>query len=185
MKFEDFVLKGAIIANLEASTKEGVVREMIASAANPKSDFSTETEEDRKNAENFKLTQADREPALDVEDVDEIVGAILEREARGTTAFGKGYAMPHAMHGAVKRLACIIGVSREGVDFDSLDHCPVKLFFMFIGPNDKASYDARIEAMRHVVALLRSQDQELVRFLPQCRTLQDVLLLLEEYDKKN
>jgi fructose-specific phosphotransferase system IIA component len=65
-----------------------------------------------------------------IDSKDEFYQAILEREEEGSTGLGHGVALPHGKSEAVNELAVAIGISPAGIDFDSLDKKPTKLFFM-------------------------------------------------------
>ena len=67
---------------------------------------------------------------------------ILAREGLGSTAIGEGIAIPHAKVAAVKRAALVAAVSRDGVDYDSLDGEPTHLFFMIAAPEEAESLRA-------------------------------------------
>src|SRR3990170_295341 len=95
MKFADFVSVDAIQAYLQANTKESVVREMADA-----------------------LLEAGK---ISPGEVDSIVKAIMKREELGSTGIGRGVAVPHTKHPSVDRLVGTVAISREGVDFESLD----------------------------------------------------------------
>src|SRR5687768_5039418 len=111
MRMSDFVVREAISPSLTATTKDGVVREMV---------------ENLKAAGYFKGNEPE-----------DIVKAILKRELLGSTGIGRGVAIPHAKHASVDRLIGAVAVSRGGVAFDSLDGEPVYVFVMLISPNDR------------------------------------------------
>src|SRR5881396_889877 len=108
MRMSDFVIREAINPELTASTKEGVIREMIES-----------------------LRQAGYFKAGETED---IIKAVLKRELLGSTGIGRGVAIPHTKHSSVDRLIGTVAVSRVGVPFESLDGEPVFVFVMLISP---------------------------------------------------
>ncbi len=60
--------------------------------------------------------------------------ALLEREKSMTTGIGGGLAIPHAKCDMVDKITLVIGLKPEGVDFDSIDKKPVKLFFLILSP---------------------------------------------------
>ena len=64
--------------------------------------------------------------------------AILGREKLGSTAIGEGVAIPHAKNACVKEKAIIFGRSKNGIDFNSVDGKPVKLFFTIVSPDREA-----------------------------------------------
>ncbi|WP_083270812.1 PTS fructose transporter subunit IIABC [Bacillus marinisedimentorum] len=80
------------------------------------------------------------------------VEAIWEREKESTTGIGEGIAIPHAKTAAVKKPAIAFGRSREGVDFDSLDRKPARLFFM-IAAAEGANRD-HLEALSRLSKML-------------------------------
>ncbi len=60
--------------------------------------------------------------------------AIEEREAKMSTGMQNGLALPHAKCDAVDRLVAAIGIKRDGVDFDSVDKEPSRIFVMTLSP---------------------------------------------------
>jgi len=152
MKFSDFVNNKAIKSQLTAEDKEGVIYEMVAA-----------------------LVEAEELPA---EDTDSIIKAILKREELGSTGIGRGVAVPHTKHPSVDRLVGSVGISNEGVDFNSLDGDKVQLLFLLISPPDRPSDHLR--ALENISRQLR--DDTFCRFLKQSKTAADIRLLLEEAD---
>jgi PTS system fructose-specific IIA component/PTS system nitrogen regulatory IIA component len=152
MKFADFIVPEAIRAELAASDKEGVIREMVQA-----------------------LTDAGK---IEKDEFESIVKAILKREELGSTGIGRGVAVPHTKHPSVDRLAGNVAVSREGVDFDSLDGEKVHLFFLLISPPDRPGDHLR--ALENISRQLR--DDTFCRFLKQSKTVEDIRQLLEEAD---
>ena len=61
--------------------------------------------------------------------------AILARENLGTTGIGEGIAIPHAKVGAVTKATLVAAVSKNGIDYESLDGAPSHLFFMIAAPD--------------------------------------------------
>ena len=73
-----------------------------------------------------------------------IVRALVQRERLGSTAIGRGLAVPHAKHDSIKRFVGIIGHVPGGVDFDSLDGEPVEKIFLVLSPPDRPGEHLRI-----------------------------------------
>lgn len=63
-----------------------------------------------------------------------VLDAVLEREKSMTTGIGGGIAIPHAKCNDSENIVLVVGIKKEGVDFDSLDSKPTKLFFLIISP---------------------------------------------------
>lgn len=152
MKFADFVVKDAIKANLEAHEKEGVIRELAGS-----------------------LLAAG---SISEDQFDGIIKAILKREELGSTGIGRGVAVPHTKHASVDQLVGTVGISTDGVDFDSLDGEKVQLFFLLISPPDRPGDHLR--ALENISRQLR--DDMFCRFLKQAKTPEDIQQLLDEAD---
>jgi PTS system fructose-specific IIC component/PTS system nitrogen regulatory IIA component len=64
----------------------------------------------------------------------EILYALHEREAKMSTGIQKGIAIPHGKTGAADALKGVLGISRNGIEYDALDGQPVYLLFMIIAP---------------------------------------------------
>ena len=152
MKFSDFVKTEAIKAELAASDKEAVIRELVSS-----------------------LVESGQ---LGADDQESIVQAILKREELGSTGIGRGIAVPHTKHPSVDKPIGTVGISSTGVEFQSLDGEQVQLFFMLISPPDQPNDHLR--ALENISKQL--QDETFCRFLKQSRTSKDVQQILEEAD---
>ncbi len=63
-----------------------------------------------------------------------VLEQLKKREAIGSTGVGKGVAIPHARSVVVDDVHLVVGVSKEGIDFQALDGKPVHLFFLLIAP---------------------------------------------------
>ncbi len=72
-----------------------------------------------------------------------IYRAVLERESVLSTGVGDGIALPHAKYEGLDGLVMAAGVSREPVDFGSLDGKPVRLFFLLLAPESAAGAHVR------------------------------------------
>lgn len=150
MRMSDFVVRDAIVPELAATTKEGVIREMVESL---------------RTAGYFKGT-----------DPEDIVKAILKRELLGSTGIGRSVAIPHTKHNSVERLIGTVALSPVGVAFDSLDGEPVHVFVLLISPQDRPGDHLR--ALENVSRSLR--DDAFVRSLRQGKTREAIWALLDE-----
>lgn len=63
--------------------------------------------------------------------------AIVERENIVSTSVGMGVAIPHAKLPVYDEFFIVIGILKEGVEWNALDGAPVRLVFMIGGPDDK------------------------------------------------
>ncbi|WP_426710797.1 PTS fructose transporter subunit IIABC [Cetobacterium sp. SF1] len=82
--------------------------------------------------------------------------AILEREAQSSTGLEEGIAIPHGKTSAVKIPSIAFGISRNGIDYDSLDGEPSTLFFMIAAPENAT--DSHIETLSQLTTILLDDD---------------------------
>ncbi len=88
-------------------------------------------------------------------DYAEVLGAVQEREAGGSTGIGFGVAIPHARAAGVPELSLVCGVSPSPVPFDSIDGEPVRLFFLIVGP--QASAGQHVKVLGRIAKLVRHE----------------------------
>ncbi len=155
MKLTDFDVQKALIPNLKATSKEEVIREMVAGL---------------KDAGSIKA-----------EDEEAVVAAILKREELGSTGIGNGVAVPHTKHPSAEELVATVAVSRTGVDFSSLDGEEVFILFLLVSPPDRPGDHLR--GLENISRHLRGQD--FCNFLKQSSTAKDVWELLSEADNSD
>lgn len=117
-------------------------------------------------------------------DKEEYKKAILAREAQSSTGLEEGIAIPHAKTSAVKIPSIAFGLSKNGVDYESLDGEPSKLFFMIAAPANAS--DTHIEILSKLTTMLL--DDEIREKLLEVRTEQEVIDILtsdiKEEEKK-
>lgn len=89
-------------------------------------------------------------------DKEEYKKEILKREAQSSTGLEEGIAIPHAKTSAVKIPSIAFGLSKEGVDYESLDGEPSKLFFMIAAPANAS--DSHIEVLSKLTTMLLDDD---------------------------
>jgi mannitol/fructose-specific phosphotransferase system IIA component (Ntr-type) len=76
----------------------------------------------------------------------EILDRVMRREAMMSTAIGNGVAIPHGKARSADRMAAAMGVSQEGVDFESEDGQPVYLIVLFVSPENATTQHVRVLA---------------------------------------
>ena len=91
-----------------------------------------------------------------VKDHDQLLADVLEREELVTTGVGYGVAFPHAKTKATKGIVIAFGVSRDGIEFDAMDHKPVHLFFLIAAPEDAVG--AHLNVMARLSYLMKSEE---------------------------
>ena len=105
----DYIKVDKINLNLESKNKSAIIKELY---------------------NNLKKTNLIKDEELGLND-------IFAREEMGSTGIGRKIALPHAKTKAVDELIATFGISRNGIDYESLDNENVNIFFMFLCPEDK------------------------------------------------
>lgn len=127
MKITDFLNTKAISANLQATDKEGVIRELVDLL--------------------YK--------AGSIKEKEKLTKILMNREALGSTGIGQGVGIPHGKSDGVKELVAAFGLSHKGINFDSLDGEPVYIFFLLVAPEDSAG--PHLKALARISRLLKEK----------------------------
>jgi fructose-specific phosphotransferase system IIA component len=154
MKIAEFLCKDAVTNELDAVTKEDVINELVGS-----------------------LVSAG---AIEKKHKNKVVDILMAREALGSTAIGQGIAIPHGKSDATTKLVAALGVSKKGVNFDSLDGDPAYLFFLLVAPIDSAG--PHLKALARVSRLLK--DKFFRDSLKNAKTNKDIIDLVSQEDSR-
>ena len=154
MKLLDFLHPKAVSANLKAVDKEGAIRELAD-----------------------LLLKAG---AIQDENKEPLVKILLNREALGSTGIGQNIGIPHGKTNCVKKLVGAFGVSKRGINFDSLDGEPVYLFFLLVAPEDSAG--PHLKALARISRILK--DQHFRQILRDSKDEKEILRIFKEEDEK-
>ncbi len=106
---------------------------------------------------------------------DELHQALLERESRGSTG-SQGVGIPHVKMPNTDKVTAVIGVHREGVDFNALDGEAVKVFFSVVRPEEGA--EEHLDLLRWIAGI--AQHEDFVSFSCQASDPGQVIDLLTE-----
>lgn len=104
----------------------------------------------------------------------DVLDALSEREAAGSTGVGHGVAVPHARLDSLQRMRGVFVRLEQPVDFESVDDQPVDLFFALFAPKNAGAEHLR--ALARVSRLLRHG--ELREQLRKARTADAIHALL-------
>jgi PTS system nitrogen regulatory IIA component len=104
MELRDFFSEDAIKLELEGTTKDDILKELIGLLGL----------DDKSEGMLFKM--------------------LKRRETLGSTGFGRGIAIPHCRSLVVARLRVAFGRKSQGVDFKAIDEKPVFFFFLIVAP---------------------------------------------------
>jgi nitrogen PTS system EIIA component len=127
MKISDILPEALIIPDLKGRTKQEVLRELAECLAA-------------------------QHPEIEV---GRLVDVLWERERLGSTAIADGIAIPHGKLPGLKTVLGAFGRHPAGVDFQSLDGNPTRLFFLLVAPED--SVGQHLKALARVSRLLKEQ----------------------------
>ncbi len=154
MQIMDFLSKKAILTDIKSTSKEEVIKEMV--------DFLIEVSDVEKRNRN------------------KLIDALMSREALGSTAIGQGIAIPHAKCDCVDKLVAAFGLSKKGVDFDSLDGELAYIFFLLVAPQDSAG--PHLKALARISRLLK--DKYFRDTLRTCMDEKSVIKVITQEDEK-
>ena len=144
MRMSTFIVREAIVPRLKDATKEGALREMVAS-----------------------LVKAGQ---VREEEIPEIVTGVLRREALGSTGIGRNIAIPHSKHVGVSQLIGTLAISPVGIPFESIDGEPVYVLVLLISPPNKPGEHLR--ALECVVRPMK--DDKFVADLRAAKTADEI-----------
>mgnify|MGYP002624043104 CR=1 FL=1 len=125
MKLVEILPEALIIPALQGDSKDAVLRELAE-----------------------HLARAHEEV-----DADKLVEVLWERERLGSTALGDGVAIPHGKLPGLRSVLAAFGRHPEGVDFESLDGQPSRIFFLLVAPDN--SVGQHLKALARVSRLLK------------------------------
>ncbi len=129
MQIMDFLSKKAIVTDIKSTKKEDVIKELVDALIS-----AGEIEKRYRN---------------------KLIEALMGRESLGSTAIGQGIAIPHAKSDCVDKLVAALGLSKKGVDFDSLDGELAYIFFLLVAPQDSAG--PHLKALARISRLLKDK----------------------------
>ncbi len=128
MRIVDYLTEADILPDLQANSREGVLREMVE-----------------------HLFDAGK-----VKDAGGLVQVLLDREMLGSTGIGHGVAIPHGRLAGLKEILLVFGRSEKGVEFEAHDGKPVNLFFLLIAPEDSAGL--HLKALARISRILKNPE---------------------------
>lgn len=127
MKISEVLYKEAILVDLKANDKKGVLEELSEPVA--------------------KIAGINQQ---------ELVRVLMEREQLGSTGIGGGIGIPHGKLKKLTNLVLGFGLSRKGIDFDSMDRRPAHIFFLLVTPEN--STGLHLKVLARISRLLKNED---------------------------
>jgi len=153
MKLADIVCFEALIPQLKADSRDGVIAELVEA-----------------------LHRAGKLGSVDPK---QITRAVVRREKEASTGIGKGVAVPHVKHAGIPQPVAAVGRSEKGIDFVSLDKQPVYSVILLLTPADAA--DRHLRAMEAIFENLNQDDFR--RFLRQSQTVEQIRETIQDADE--
>ena len=105
----------------------------------------------------------------------DILKALQEREAQISTGIGTGLAIPHTFSDDLEKVVAIFGRSKEGIEFNALDHSPVHFIILFIVP--RKDYQLHLRTLSAIAKMLTNM--EVRRRLSAAVTRDEILEILD------
>lgn len=149
MKILDVLEREAILMDLKSRDKIGILNELVVPAA--------------------RITGFD---------TNDIVRVLMERERLGSTGIGGGIAIPHGKLKDLQRLVLGFGLSRQGVEFESMDGLPAHLFFLLITPEHAT--DLHLKLLARISRLLKKDS--LKEVMIQAHRADEIITIIGEDD---
>ncbi len=114
-------------------------------------------------------------------EIDEVKKAIFEREKVSSTGIGNGIAIPHARVDTGDNLITACGLTKEPIDFESIDEQPVKIVFLILCPKSQPTLQIRFLARTSRVL----NDKLLRDTLSSCTTAEEAYQTITDYEDKH
>jgi len=151
MKILDVLIKEAVLVDLKSVDKKGVLEELSAPLTG--------------------ITQTDR---------NDLVKILMDRERLGSTGIGGGIAIPHGKMKGLETLILGFGLSRKGVNFESMDNRPSHIFFLLLTPEN--STGVHLKLLARISKLLK--DETVKERLFHASTPEEVLDIIQDHDEE-
>ena len=152
MRLTDILDESSIVADLQASDKTEVLETLVETVSQTHSTLDTE----------------------------EILKVLLDREELGSTGIGDGIAIPHGKSAGLSQIISGFGLSKSGIEFDSLDGKPAYLFFLLVAPENSAG--VHLKMLARISRMLRNTDFR--NKLLDANSQQEIYRIISEEDAK-
>jgi PTS system nitrogen regulatory IIA component len=151
MKISQFLHKDSIIADLKAKDKKGVIDELALTIS--------------------KTTNTSAKTIAEI---------LLEREQLGSTGIGGGIAIPHGKLNLTESIIIGFGLSKKGIEYESLDNRPVHIFFVLL--TSENSTGGHLKVLAQISKLLKTD--EFKKGLLSAQSVNDIYEIIMEKDEE-
>jgi fructose-specific phosphotransferase system IIA component len=151
MKISDILSPDVIEVNLDAKDKEDSLNKIIALAVKSKK----------------------------IIDLNKVSQTILEREKLVSTGVGKGFAIPHGKTDAISDIVAAFVITKDPIDFDSIDGEPVRFIFLLVGK--ETLLNTHIKLLSRISRLM-NKDEFRAKLL-EAKTKEEVLKIFKDEEQ--
>ena len=117
---------------------------------------------------------------IDAEELEEFIEGLKEREKLTATGMQDGIAVPHAKSPSVHKIALALGISKKGINFESMDGEPSKYIFMIAAP--KGTKQEHLDLLAMISEL--SYSEEVQEKLGKAQTKSEVIEILDNFEEE-
>ena len=107
--------------------------------------------------------------------------ALVDREKSMSTGMENGIAIPHCCVDLINETVVALGISREGIEFDSIDGRPTHLIILLVTPKNKTKM--HIKTLAEIAKLLNHEASK--KRLMEVSTPSEVLETIKEEEKQD
>ncbi len=153
MKIQNILMQDMILPGLESEDRTGILKEMVS-----------------------YLKKKDK-----ISKEKDLYDRLLQREKLGSTAIGDGVAIPHCKMKGTENPIVMLGISKKGVNFHSLDGKPSHIFFLVVSSPDNPSLNLQILAS---IAHLVRKSNSLLKRIVDAKSINATLDIIREEEEK-
>jgi fructose PTS system EIIBC or EIIC component len=151
MKISDILSTDVIAVNMDVADKEDSIKKVI-----------------NLSAKSNKIL-----------DLDKVTRTIYEREKLVSTGVGKGFAIPHGKSDSISDVVAAFAITKEPIDFDSIDGEPVRFIFLLVGKENLLN--THIKLLSRISRLMNKD--EFREALLEAKTSEEVLKIFKDEEK--
>ena len=96
-----------------------------------------------------------------IKDKERFKNAVLEREELVSTGIGLGVALPHTKSKDIEEFFIVIGINKEGIDWDAIDRNPVGIVFLIGGPEAEDSQKEYLQIVSKLMLLIKNKERRI------------------------
>jgi len=114
-----------------------------------------------------------------IKDKESFKSAVLEREELVSTGIGLGVALPHTKSKDIEEFFIVVGINKEGIDWDAIDRNPVGIVFLIGGPETESSQKEYLQIVSKLMLLIKNKERRIS--LLNSETAQEIADIFEKF----